>query len=92
LAGVLVNKIQVNAMEKFEISVTSDNQNYHLEVRDYMHHKEDECKFEVFNNGQFVGSFEPDGHRGLHICKNTGILDEEVLHRVAEQLESYNLL
>ena len=79
-------------MEKFEISITSNNQNYHLEVRDYMHHKDDECKFEVFKDGTFVGSFEPDGHRGLHICKNPGLIDDEVLHLVAAQLESYNLL
>jgi hypothetical protein len=79
-------------MEKFEISVTSDNENYHLEVRDYMHHKDDECKFEVFKDGKFVGSFEPGGHKGRHICKNPGIVDEEVLHLLAEQLESYNLL
>ena len=79
-------------MEKFEISVTKGTKNYHLEVRDYMHHDGDQCKYEVFNNGQFIGSFEPDGHKILHICKNPGIIDEEVLHMVAEQLESYNLL
>jgi hypothetical protein len=77
-------------MEKFEISVTNDNQNYHFEVRDYMHHEGDQCKFEVFKDGKFIASFEPDGHRGLHICKNPGIVGEHLLHLVAEELESYN--
>lgn len=78
-------------MEKFEISVTLDDQNYHLEVRDYMHHEGDQCKYEVFNNGQFIGSFEPDGHKVLHICKNPGVVDEALLHQVADQLEGYHI-
>ncbi|WP_299589457.1 hypothetical protein [Mucilaginibacter sp.] len=77
-------------MEKFEISVTNDNQSYHFEVRDYMHHEGDQCKFEVFEDGKFIASFEPDGYKGLHICKNPGIVGEELLHLVAEELESYN--
>lgn len=79
-------------MEKFEISVTSNDQNYHLEVRDYMHHADGQCKFEVYKDGVFAGSFEPDGHRGLHICKNPGVVDEEVLYLVAERLEADHIL
>jgi hypothetical protein len=78
-------------MEKFEISVTGNKQNYHFEVRDYMHHSSEQCKFEVFKDGRFIASFEPDGHKGLHICKNPGVVEEELLHLVADQLESYNL-
>ncbi len=78
-------------MEKFEISVTHGEANYHLEVRDYMHHDGDQCKYEVFDNGQFIGSFEPDGHKVLHICKNPGVVDEALLHQVADQLEGYHI-
>jgi hypothetical protein len=78
-------------MEKFEISVTQNNENHHFEVRDYMHHEGDKCKYEVFKDGQFVAGFEPDGHKFLHICKNPGIIREDLLHLIAEQLEGYNL-
>jgi len=78
-------------MEKFEISVTSNHINHHFEVRDYMHHSGEQCKYEILKDGQFIGSFEPDGHKGLHICKNPGIVDEELLHLIADQLERYNL-
>jgi hypothetical protein len=78
-------------MEKFEISVSSGKKNYHFEVRDYMHHESEKCKFEVFQDGKFVASLNPDGHHGLHICKNMGTVKEELLHKLADQLESYNL-
>ncbi|MDB4924016.1 hypothetical protein [Mucilaginibacter sp.] len=78
-------------MEKFEISVTDNNENLHFEVFDYMHHDGENCKYEVFKNGQFVGSFEPDGHKILHICKNPGVIKKSMLHLIADQLESYNI-
>jgi len=78
-------------MEKFEISVNWHNQNSHLEVRDYMHHNGEECKYEIFKDGQFIGSFEPDNHKFLHICKNPGLVEDDLLHQVAEQLEGYNI-
>ncbi len=78
-------------MEKFEVLVSSDNQNHHFEVLDYMHHSSDHFKFEVFKKGKFVASFEPGAHKVLHICKNTGTVEERLLHLLADQLESYNL-
>lgn len=78
-------------MEKFEISVNYNNTNHHFEVRDYMHHDGEQCKYEIFKDGRFVGSFEPDGHKILHICRDPGILAEDLLHLIADQLESYNL-
>ena len=78
-------------MEKFEISVTWNNQIYHLEIRDYMHHQDDKCKYEILRDGQFIGSLEPGAHKILHICKNPGIVDEGLLHEVAGQLEAYNV-
>ncbi len=78
-------------MEKFEISVTVDNENQHFEVRDYMHHEGEKCKYEIFKDQQFIGSFEPDNHKILHICKNPGLVPENTLHLIAEQLEGYNI-
>lgn len=78
-------------MEKFEISVTINNKNQHFEVRDYMHHKEDQCKYEVYNDGQFIGSFEPDAHKILHICKNPNVVNESLLHLIADELERYHI-
>jgi hypothetical protein len=78
-------------MENFEISVTSNKTNYHFEVRDYMHHEGEHCKYEIFHDGKFIASLEPDGHHGLHVCKDGGIVNEELLHLIAEQLERYNL-
>ena len=78
-------------MEKFEISVTSNGKNHHFEVIDYMHHDGVQCKYEVFQNGQFIASFEPGEHKYLQICKNAGVMDEELLYKVAAQLESYHL-
>jgi hypothetical protein len=78
-------------MEKFEISVSWNDENHHFEIRDYMHHEGDQCKYEIFKHGQFAGSFEPDGHKGLRTCKDPGVLEEGLLHVIAEQLETYNL-
>jgi hypothetical protein len=78
-------------MEIFQISVTWDNQVYHLEIRDYMHHEGDKCKYEILRDGQFIGSLEPGAHKILHICKNPGLVDEGLLHEVAGQLEAYNV-
>jgi hypothetical protein len=78
-------------MEKFEISVTINNENQHFEVRDYMHHEGEQCKYEIFKNGQFIGSLEPGDHKILHICKNPGVVEESTLHLIAEELEGYNI-
>ncbi|HEY9532936.1 MAG TPA: hypothetical protein VIQ77_00290 [Mucilaginibacter sp.] len=78
-------------MEKFEISVAIGTENQHFEIRDYMHHEDDKCKYEVFKEGKFIGSFEPDNHKILHICQNPGIVPEEVLNLICDQLESYRI-
>lgn len=78
-------------MELFEISVTYNNEPHHFEVRDYMHHDGENCKFEVFRKGLFVVSFEPGPHKHLHICKNGGVEKEELLNLIADEIETYNL-
>jgi hypothetical protein len=78
-------------MEKFEISVSWNNKNNHFEVLDYMHHEGEQCKYEVFKEGEFIASFNPDGHKGLDICKNPGIVENGLLHQIAEDLEKYHI-
>ncbi|MES2808231.1 MAG: hypothetical protein V4619_06380 [Bacteroidota bacterium] len=78
-------------MEKFEISVAVDNQHQHFEIRDYMHHHDEKCKYEIFKDGQFIGSLEPDNHKELHICKDAGVVPVSTLHLIADQLEGYNI-
>jgi hypothetical protein len=78
-------------MEKFEISVTQNRQNLHFEVRDYMHHTDGQCKFEIYKDGVFIASFEPGPHKHLNICKDAGIEKEELLNLIAGQLETYDL-
>jgi hypothetical protein len=78
-------------MEKFEISVAIDNNNEHFEVRDYMHHEDEKCKYEIFRDGQFIGSLEPDNHKCLHVCKDAGVVPAHTLHLIAEQLEGYHI-
>jgi hypothetical protein len=78
-------------MENFEISVSYKNENHHFKVKDYMHHEGDQCKFEVFRNTQFIASFEPGPHKHLHICKDNGLLPEEILNLIADRLEASHL-
>ncbi len=78
-------------MEEFEISVTWNNIIYHFGVKDYMHHEGEQCKFEIYDQGKFIGSLEPGAHKILHICKNPGLVPTALLDEVADQLERYNL-
>nr|WP_294794634.1 hypothetical protein [uncultured Mucilaginibacter sp.] len=88
---VLITGVFDLLMEKFEISIKTSKGPRHFEIKDYMHHNGESCKYEVFENGQFIGSFEPDVHRHLHICKDAGVLESDILHSIAEQLERYNI-
>ena len=77
-------------MELFEISVTYNNEPHHFEVRDYMHHDGEQCKFEVYRKGVFLVSLKPL-HRHLHICTDPGIEEETLLNLIADEIEKYNL-
>ncbi len=78
-------------MEKFSIEILSNDGPLNFDVLDYAYGDDNRCKFEVFENHQFIASFEPDSHGMLHICKNTGKLENPVLHLIADKIESYNL-
>ncbi|PJJ79108.1 hypothetical protein [Mucilaginibacter auburnensis] len=78
-------------MEKFEISVKTASGIRHFKIKDYMHHDCEMCKYEVYENDQFIGSFEPDHHRNLHVCKDGGVLKQDVLDKIAIELERYHI-
>ena len=77
-------------MDKFEIQIAQENENIVFEVIDYAHDEENKCKFEVFRDRKFVASFEPDSRGFLHVCKNPGNIDENILDSLAEKIESYH--
>jgi len=78
-------------MDKISINIEKDKQVLTFEVADYLHHESEHCKFEVFKNGEFVAGFEPDKQHYLHVCKNPGIVDEEILFLLADKIEAMNL-
>lgn len=78
-------------MKNIRLSIEKDSEVYRFEVTDYVHHESDHCKFEVFLHGMFVAGFEPDKHEYLRVCKNTGKVDEEILHLLADKLEAMNV-
>ena len=77
-------------MEKFFITIGHDGNGQQYEVRDYPHHENDTCKFEILLDGSVVLNLEPDG-KFLRTCKNPGGLDEEVIHQIIERVEAYEL-
>jgi len=78
-------------MEKIRISIEKDREVMQFEVAEYLHHEGDRCKFDIFKNGEFVVGLEPDAHEYLRICKNPGILDEEVIYLIADKIEALQL-
>ena len=75
--------------ENFQIAIGQVNVQT-FEVRDYIHHEKDKCKFEIYKSGQLILSLEPDGDF-LRVCKNPGELDEETIHLISDKIESYHL-
>lgn len=79
----------VKHMNRHHISVTKDNLTYNFEVADFPHHDSGHCKFEVFKDHKLIAGFEPDRQQMLHLCKNSGVVDEEILHLLADEIERY---
>jgi hypothetical protein len=77
-------------MENYPVTISKDKEIHHFEVGEYLHHSDESCKYKVFENGVYVASFEPDGQEFLHICQNPGHVDEELLHLLAEKIESHH--
>jgi hypothetical protein len=78
-------------MEKIRIKIQKDREVIQFEVAEYLHHEGDRCKFDVFKDGEFVVGLEPDAHEYLRICKNPGILNEEIIYLIADRIEALQL-
>jgi len=74
----------------FEISLGHGEDRRSYMVKDYEKSEDGQCKFEVFLAGKSILSLEPDGDT-FRSCKNPGALDEETVHQIIYQIESYHL-
>jgi hypothetical protein len=77
-------------MKSHILSITKDDETFQFEINDYPHHEHMHCKFDVFQNGQLVAGLNPDEHHILHICKDTGVVDPEVLNLLADEIEAHH--
>ena len=72
-------------MEKFEISVAGTDELFNFQV---VNNGADKCEYEVFAGDQLVAVFEPNEDEYIHICRNPGGLDEEVIVQIAGRIEA----
>ena len=75
-------------MEKFEISVAGTDELFNFQV---VNNGADKCAYEVFAGDQLVAVFEPNEDEYIHICRNPGGLDEEVIVQIADRIEAHYL-
>ncbi|WP_374949203.1 hypothetical protein [Mucilaginibacter sp.] len=76
-------------MERFDIRIKKGKEELEFEVKEYLHHDGEKCKFEVFKDHELVVSFNPDPHENLSVCQNPGNLDKQLVHLIADKLEPY---
>ncbi len=75
-------------MEKFDISVAGTDELFNFQV---VNSGADKCEYEVFAGNDLVAVFEPDENEYIHICRNPGGLDEEIIVRIAGRIEAHYL-
>ena len=75
-------------MEKFDISVAGIDELFNFQV---INNGADKCEYEVFAGNKPVAVFEPDENEYIHICRNPGGLDEEVIVQIADRIEAHYL-
>lgn len=78
-------------MEHFKFTIAAGRQTYNFEGVDFPHHDDQGCRFEVFQHGELIASFEPDKNEVVRICNNPGKVDRKILHLIAEHLEAYQV-
>lgn len=74
-------------MENYTVSISPEHQ-YQFQVEQHPHHVTGSCKYKIYQEGKFVASLEPDGQDFLHVCQNPADVDLEILHLLAEHIES----
>lgn len=75
-------------MERFEISVAGTDELFNFQV---VNKETESCEYEVYADDQLVAVFEPDEDEYIHICRNPGGLDEEIIVGIADRIEAHYL-
>jgi hypothetical protein len=75
-------------MEKFKISIAGTGELFNFQV---INNGAGKCEYEVFAGKKLVAIFEPDENEYIHICRNPGGLDEEVIVQIAGRIEAHYL-
>jgi hypothetical protein len=75
-------------METFNISVSGKDTVFYFQV---VNKGTEKCEFQVYAGEQLAAVFEPNEDEYIHICRNPGGLDEEVIVQVADRIEAYYL-
>ena len=75
-------------MEKFSITVAGTDGMLDFQV---INNGADKCEYEVFAHEKLVAVFEPNEDEYIHICRNPGGLDEEVIVQIADRIEAHHL-
>ena len=85
--GFILNE-KFNPMEKFSITVSGTDEVFDFQV---VNSGTEKCEYEVYLRGVLLAVFEPDENEYIHICRNPGGLDEEVIVQIADRIEAYYL-
>jgi hypothetical protein len=75
-------------MEEFSINIVQQDQAFDYRI---VNKETDKCEFEVYLGELLMAVFEPDENEYIHICRNPGGLDEEVIVQIADQIEAHYL-
>jgi len=75
-------------MEEFNISILQEDVSKAYRIVDK---QTDRCEFEVYLEQTLMAVFEPDENEYIHICRNPGGLDEEVIVQIADGIEAHYL-
>ena len=75
-------------MEEFTIKITQESGQMEYRVVD---EETGKCEFEVYLSKVLMTVFEPDENEYIHICRNPGGLDEEVIVQIADGIGAHFL-
>lgn len=75
-------------MEQFTINIIQEDKAVGYRIVDK---ETDKCEFEVYLADVLMAVFEPDENEYIHICRNPGGLDEEIIVQIADRIEAHYL-
>lgn len=75
-------------MEQFTINIIQEDKAVGYRIVDK---ETDKWEFEVYLADVLMAVFEPDENEYIHICRNPGGLDEEIIVQIADRIEAHYL-